>query len=99
MKKFTYGNIFATRRVFEIANSDPRFSRFVEGCLSRYAVGDWGDVHPDDWAANDEALKTGERILGSYRIPDMFYVEYEELLWIITEADRSVTTILFPGDY
>lgn len=61
--------------------------------LSRYIDYDWGEVNKEDKQANDNALKRGERILGVYsdRNGNKF--------WIITEADRSVTTILLPEDY
>jgi len=61
--------------------------------LSRYIDYDWGEVNKEDKQANDNALKRGERVLGVYsdRNGNKF--------WIITEADRSVTTILLPEDY
>ena len=100
MKSFEFGKLVATRRVWELADANERFNRFAGGCISRYAVNDWGDLHPDDWSLNDESVKMGEgRILASYPLPGDVDVEYEDRLWIITEGDRSVTTILFPGDY
>jgi hypothetical protein len=60
--------------------------------LKRHASGDWGDLCPEDTMANDSALAHGGRILSAYgRAADRF--------WIITEADRSVTTVLLPEDY
>jgi len=96
---FELGRIVATKRVWELIDTDERFSRFVTGCLSRYIVYDWGELDPEDWKMNDEAVKSGERILGSYPLPYDIEVEFEDRLWIITEHDRSVTTLLFPGDY
>jgi len=61
--------------------------------LDRHAMGDWGDMCDDDRKANDEALIIGERLLSAYKLKD------ETKIWIITERDRSVTTILLPGDY
>jgi len=61
--------------------------------LSRHVRGDWGDVPPEDATANNEALRTGSRLLSSYK------TRKGEKLWIITEADRSVTTILLPHEY
>lgn len=61
--------------------------------LKRHASGDWGDVPPDDAQANYVALKTGSRLFSSYHIgPDA-------RIWIITEAERSVTTLLLPSEY
>ena len=61
--------------------------------LARHAAGDWGDVDAEDWAANDRAFVAGERLLSAYRLPD------GERLWIITEADRSASTLLRPDEY
>ena len=61
--------------------------------LGRHLRGDWGDLCSEDKEANLEALKKGLRILSAYRLPDGTKV------WIITEADRSVTTALLPSEY
>ena len=61
--------------------------------LYRHLSGDWGDVDPEDWQANQSALEHGERLLSVYCISD------ELTLWIITEWDRSVTTLLLPSEY
>jgi hypothetical protein len=60
--------------------------------LIRHMEGDWGKVCEEDKALNDEALKDGSRVLSSYDIGGT-------TLWIITEADRSVTTFLLPEEY
>lgn len=61
--------------------------------LDRHLSGDWGNVGDEDWEANDRALQDGERVLSCYALPD------HTNIWIITEADRSATTILLPEDY
>lgn len=62
--------------------------------VERHLSGDWGDLCESDKRQNDSALKTGEdRIFSSYRISETL------TLWIITEYDRSVTTILLPSEY
>lgn len=60
--------------------------------LSRHACGDWGDVPPEDAAANQASIELGTRILSSYKVAS-------EVVWVITEADRSSTTLLFPSEY
>jgi hypothetical protein len=60
--------------------------------LTRHVTGDWGDLDEHDKEANDQALDDGSRIFSAYCIG-------EQELWIITEADRSVTTILRPDEY
>ena len=61
--------------------------------LDRHAAGDWGDVPAVDAAENALSLERGYRILSSYAL------ETGARLWVITEADRSVTTLLLPSEY
>lgn len=61
--------------------------------LQRHQAGDWGNLSDDDRAANDRALNDGSRILSAYEAAN------GTRYWIITEADRSVTTVLLPEDY
>lgn len=65
----------------------------VLSALRRHASGDWGELGEEDRAANDRALVEGARLLSAYRARN------GTRFWIITEADRSVTTILLPEDY
>ncbi len=60
--------------------------------LSRHRSGDWGELDAHDVHENGRALRHGWRILSSYPIG-------EQRVWVITEADRSVTTILLPEEY
>jgi hypothetical protein len=61
--------------------------------VRRHARGDWGELGVEDWRANDQALRDGSRLLSAYRLPTGVRV------WVITEWDRSSTTILLPEDY
>lgn len=61
--------------------------------LIRHANGEWGDLDDEDRQSNEDALRTGQRLLSAYR--DRNGVKF----WIITEWDRSVTTVLLPDDY
>ena len=70
-----------------LANTD------VLNALARNAAGDWGDVCSEDRFANEQALRTGARLLSAYRTCEG--VKF----WVITEADRSVTTVLLPEEY
>jgi hypothetical protein len=60
--------------------------------LARHATGDWGELCAFDRRQNEIALREGLRVLSSYPVG-------REFVWIITEADRSVTTILLPEEY
>jgi hypothetical protein len=85
--KFPLGQIVIT------ANANGQLQpEAVQDGLRRHASGDWGSVCREDAKLNDEALKDGSRLLSVYG-------EGEGKFWIITEADRSVTTVLMPDDY
>ncbi len=87
---FSAGQIVATPGALALLNEG---KRTPQEFLSRHLRGDWGDLCQDDIAENELSLKEGFRLLSSYRVTD------SETLWIITEADRSVTTLLLPGEY
>lgn len=79
--------------------STPNALRFAEAeyidllaLLVRHQSGDWGDVSEEDRESNEEALLMPLRIMSSYKFSN-------DKIWIITEADRSMTTILLPSDY
>lgn len=65
----------------------------VAAGLKRHALGDWGDLCAEDKAANDMAILEGSRILSAYSDRG------DTVFWVITEADRSCTTVLLPADY
>ena len=61
--------------------------------ISRHLSHDWGDLDAEDKRLNDHAVKSGGRVLSAYKVtPD-------QKVWVITEADRSVTTLLLPEEY
>jgi hypothetical protein len=61
--------------------------------VERHLAGDWGELDADDRQANDRALIEGTRLFSAYVLPS------SEKIWIITEADRSATTLLLPEEY
>jgi hypothetical protein len=65
--------------------------------LARHAKGDWGDLDDFDTRQNNTAVKEGYRILSAYEVTAEN--GETERIWIITEADRSATTILLPSEY
>lgn len=93
---FPLGQVVATPGALEAAP----YARLMEA-LARHARGDWGCVCPEDAETNAEALEFGFRILSAYAIDPALPCEGfgANCLWIITEADRSVTTILLPEEY
>jgi len=62
--------------------------------VGRHVTGDWGDLGDEDKAANDRAVLDGSRVFSAYLLPDG-----ETKIWVITEADRSATTLLLPSEY
>lgn len=65
----------------------------AEELLRRHQTGDWGDLGQEDKATNEDALKTGGRIFSAYILSTGVKI------WLITEWDRSATTILLPSEY
>jgi hypothetical protein len=74
-----------------VAMSEP-FARGIVDALRRHLRGDWGEVCREDARLNDLALRDGDRLLSAYTIDG-------ERVWIITDADRSATTVLYPHEY
>jgi hypothetical protein len=87
---FPLGRVVATAGALE-ALSDAKQGASV--FLEFHQEGEWGEVSSEDKAANMLALVTGERLLSRYRTAK------NVRLWVITEADRSSTTILLPEEY
>lgn len=85
---FELGQIVATKNVLSVVPSED----ILKG-LRRHAVGDWGELCDEDRESNEEGIRHGERLLSAYldRLGNRF--------WIITEWDRSITSILLPEDY
>lgn len=84
---------FALGQVFVTAGVRDRLSHFaVIEAIARHVRGDWGDLDEHDWKANDDALEYGSRLFSVYREGDVRY-------YVITEHDRSVTTVLLPEEY
>jgi hypothetical protein len=65
----------------------------ITTCLMRHSQGDWGDISQADWEDNEVAVRKGYRLFSVYRCKN------GKTFWIITEADRSATTILLPDEY
>lgn len=88
--RFSLGRIVATRgalRALERAGQSP--AEF----LDRHVNGDWGELDDEDKQENEFSVERGFRILSAYT------TNTGDKIWIITEADRSVTTFLLPSEY
>jgi hypothetical protein len=85
--KFPLGQIVITSNALSILSE-----REIQDGVQRHASADWGNVGVEDAALNDRAVEDGSRLLSAYG-------DGSKRFWIITESDRSVTTILMPEDY
>lgn len=97
MATFKLGRVVATTRVDNRMRNDRVFAAFVSKSLRRYQECDWGDTCKEDKESNDHAIDNGERILAVYTQDPI--LREPITIWIITEWDRSVTTVLFPEEY
>ena len=86
--KFDLGRVVITAHAQDVLDSQE-----VQSALVRHATGDWGDVCREDRLANERGLKDDDRLFSVYHAAN------SRKFWIITEWDRSVTTILLPEDY
>jgi hypothetical protein len=90
-RKFKLGSIFSTPGAEEALAEASEDAAIY---LALHHSGDWGDVSESDKKENELSLKKGFRIVSAYILPNT-----GEKIWIITEADRSSTTILLPSEY
>lgn len=88
MLLFNPGNLVCSANAGDVIPHDQ-----MMGAIGRHLRGDFGHICEADKISNDKALEHGGRILSAYRTHDN--IEF----WVITEADRSVTTVLLPEDY
>jgi hypothetical protein len=87
-KLFNPGNILITKIALCLLNSDD-----VGQAIARHLKGDWGDVCAEDKKSNDFAVNNELRMLSAFKDRE------DNKFWIITEADRSYTTVLLPSEY
>jgi len=85
---FPLGDLVATRNAADCVSQVD-----ITAALQRHMQGDWGMVDTEDWEENDRSVTEGFRLLSAYESTG------GTRFWIITEADRSVTTVLLPDDY
>lgn len=89
MALFKTGDVFATPAALSFLAEN---FRAPVDLVIKHVGGDWGDLEEDDIQSNKRALQYGGRIFSSYHIGD-------GKVWVITEADRSMTTLMLPEEY
>lgn len=92
MPRFQIGKLIITNGIQNIINEDPSFQYELVNYLNRYLNEDWGILCDSDKQMNEAAIKTNERILASYDTT-------KGNIYVITERDRSCTTILLRNEY
>lgn len=93
MINYSLGKVVMTNGINSKMAENKKFSDEIMNCFKKYMVCDWGDMCNEDKEMNDNALRTGTaRVLAAYNIS-------EGRVYIITEQDRSYTTILFANEY
>ena len=92
------GQLVATASISSHMSADLSFHTFVFTSVLRHQEGDWGEVCEEDRYVNDLALTSGSRLVSVYHCSTEHSYEGDRI-FIITEADRSVTTILWAGEY
>ena len=90
---FHLGSVSATAQV--VSSLD---EQTILAIIRRHAMGDWGNLCSKDRMSNMMAIERDERILSRYNL-EQFGYEGLENVYIITEADRSYTTVLFTSEY
>jgi len=91
--KFRLGRMVLTSAVRDLVRDNTAFARLVVQSLLRHSQGDWGEMTEEAKQVNEIALRVGSQLRSVY------HAEGLPEIWIITEADRSSTTVLFPGEY
>ena len=95
MSSFETGSFYITRGIDAEMKKNRRFRKFLVDSIRKYVNKDWGDTPSEDAELNEQALESGDRLLAVYDNSESPNLR----IWIITEADRSATTILFPDEY
>ena len=95
---FPMGQVVATSSIQSLMSSDLSFHTFIYTSLMRHHEGDWGEVCPEDHESNELALVTDRRLFSVYDCNSSHSV-HGDRIYIITEADRSATTVLWPSEY
>lgn len=91
-QKFSCGRVVMTASISMMIKAGALSEEEIRRCLERHLRGDWGEVGIDDWEANEDDLLSGERLFSRYDLGN-------ERIYIITERDRSYTTIMMAEDY
>jgi predicted RNA-binding protein associated with RNAse of E/G family len=89
---FPLGSLVATQGIIAATETGQITPEQVAQAVRRHVTGDWANLDPEDQSANKQAVEQGMRVLSCYTLN-------KTRVYVITESDRSVTTVLLPEEY
>ena len=95
---FETGTIRITDSIRNLIKSRPKYATSIENCFVRHSCGDWGNISDYDKNLNNRSIIDEKLGIKTNRIFSQYHIG-SQTIWIITERDRSSTTILIPDDY
>lgn len=98
MKQLHIGKVSVSETILQEMEETEDFQSFCMGCVRRHRMGDWGDIPKDQWIRNNLAARKGGEIVSEYLIPGFFCIGYADRILVITDEERSETTVIFPDD-
>ena len=98
MKQLHIGKVSVSEAILQEMEETEDFQSFCMGCVRRHRIGDWGDIPKDQWIRNNLAARKGGEIVSEYLIPGFFCIGYADRILVITDEERSETTVIFPDD-
>lgn len=96
--RFELGKVVISAGVYAATLERSPLGPFVRYCLERHVLGDWGICHHDDAVHNDAAVSGSDRICSVYYVPAGVY-RHQSTVLVVTETDRSYTTVLFESEF
>ncbi len=96
--RFELGRVVISSGVYAATLERSPLGPFVRYCLEHHVLGDWGICHPDEGVHNDAAVSVGACICSVYHVPVGVY-RLQSIVLVVTEADRSCTTVLFESEF
>lgn len=89
------GQVVITRGVATSIEQNPAFAGFVVSAIRRHQKCDWSELDSEDQQENELSVEQGYRVISAFTIPN----NDDKKLWVITEANRTLTTVLYPEEY
>ena len=96
--RFELGKVLISSGVYAATLERSPLGPFVRYCLQRHVLGDWGICHPDDVVHNDAAVLGSDSLCSVYYVPAGVY-RHQSIVLVVTDADRSCTTVLFEYEF